>query len=226
MIILRQAVELVAATVNADRLIERIARVCYHSEDKMACDCADGYCDKCRARRDAFLGGLARRGHESVFEHAGATVKIVTDRGISHELVRHRLASYSQSSTRYVKYAAGLPVLAPVFAGDFERQAWEQAIAAAEKTYLAMLDRGVPAENARDVLPTCTATTLFMSANFREWRHVLRLRLAAGAHPKVRELSRSILDLLAPLCPVYFSSLAELSGPKTRAGNAFKEDRC
>lgn len=209
MIIHQQSVELVAATENADRLIERIARVCYNSEAKMACDCADGCCEKCRARRDAFLGGLARRGHDSVFEHASATFRIVTDRGISHELVRHRLASYTQSSTRYIKYRDGLPVVSPIFSDDFEREAWEKAMHAAERAYLAMLEKGIPAQNARDVLPTCTATTLFMSANFREWRHVLRLRLASGAHPKIRVLAGMLLEQLVPLCPVYFSNLKE-----------------
>ncbi|MDR0362452.1 MAG: FAD-dependent thymidylate synthase [Planctomycetota bacterium] len=223
MIIHEQSAELVAWTADADRLIERIARVCYNSEDRMACDCADGYCDECRRRRGLFLGGLARRGHESVFEHASATFRIVTDRGITHELVRHRLASYTQSSTRYIKYADGLPVVTPVFTNDFERDRWREAMAAAERQYLAMLENGVPPQNARDVLPTCTATTIFMSANFREWRHVLALRLAAGAHPKIRALSGLLLEKLAPLCPGYFTGPAEPAPP---AGGTAKEDIC
>lgn len=202
--VIRQSVELVQHSPEPDKLIERIARVCYNSEDKMACDCADGYCDKCRARREKFLGGLAGKRHDSVFEHAVATFRIVTDRGITHELVRHRLASYTQSSTRYIKYDEGVPVVEPIFVKDGEREAWQAAMAAAEKAYADLLSSGVPAQNARDVLPTCTATTIFMTANFREWRHVIALRAAPGAHPKIRELAKMIHAALVPLCPVYF----------------------
>lgn len=202
--IIKQSVELVQHSPEPDKLIERIARVCYNSEDRMACDCADGYCEKCRTRREKFLGGLAGRRHDSVFEHAFATFKIVTDRGITHELVRHRLASYTQSSTRYIKYEDGLPVVEPFFVKEGEREIWLKAMAEAESAYAAMLSGGVPPQNARDALPTCTATTIFMTANFREWRHVIELRSARGAHPKIRELAALIHADLAKLCPVYF----------------------
>lgn len=206
MIIMEQSAELVQHSPEPEKLIERIARVCYHSEARMACGCADGYCGECRKRRDAFLGGLARRGHESVFEHAYATFRLVTDRGISHELVRHRLASYTQSSTRYIRYDQGMPVVEPVFSAAAEREAWAEAMLAAEKAYLGMLAAGVPLQNARDVLPTCAATVVFMTANFREWRHVIALRTARGAHPKMRGLFELVRTALAPLCRVYFDA--------------------
>lgn len=209
MIIVTPSVELVQHSQNPDQLIERIARVCYNSEDRMACDCADGYCESCRARRDKFLGGLVGRRHDSVFEHAYATFKIITDRGITHELVRHRLASYTQSSTRYIKFDQGLPVVEPIFVGPGEREVWLKSVAAAESAYLEMLAAGVPAQNARDVLPTCTATTIFMTANMREWRHVILLRAAKGAHPKIRALAGMLGKELAALLPVYFRDLTD-----------------
>lgn len=209
MIEIQQGAALVQCTPNADRMLEEIARVCYNSEDRMACDCADGYCDKCRARRAKFLGGLKERRHDSVFEHASATFKLVTDRGITHEMVRHRLASFTQSSTRYIRYDEDLPVVRPFFVSAAEEEAWREAVLAAEKTYRAMLAAGVPPQNARDVLPTCTAATLFVSANFREWRHILKLRLARGAHPKIRALSKMVWERLTPMCPAYFEDLAE-----------------
>jgi thymidylate synthase (FAD) len=176
----------------------------------MRCDvCADGSCDNCRNRRARFLGGLKDRHHDSIFEHAVATFKLTTDRGITHELVRHRLASYTQSSTRYIKYEDGVPVVRPLFVSAAEEEAWRIAMLAAEKAYLDMLGRNVPAQNARDVLPTCTATTIFVTANFREWRHILQLRMGKGAHPKIRVLAGLIWKELNPLCPVYFSDLAD-----------------
>lgn len=209
MFIIKQEAELVEYTRDADKMLERIARVCYNSEERMACDCADGYCQKCRDRRDKFLGGLAGKRHDSVFEHASATFRLLTDRGITHEMVRHRLASFTQSSTRYIKYDDGLPVVEPIFVKDGEREMWLKAMEAAEKAYVDLLTAGVPAQNARDVLPTSTATTLFMTANFREWKHVIRLRSAPGAHPKIRELSVKIHEQLLPLCPAYFKDALE-----------------
>lgn len=204
-----QSAELTQCTPAAEKLLERIARVCYNSEDRMVCDCADGDCDKCRLRRRKFLGGLKERRHDSIFEHAAATFKLVTDRGISHELVRHRIASYTQASTRYIKYVDGLPVIRPLFASVHEEEIWRKAMLAAEEAYLALIADGVPPENARDALPTCTATTIFATANFREWRHILKLRLPRGAHPKIRLLARMIWERLNPLCPVYFGDLEE-----------------
>jgi thymidylate synthase (FAD) len=204
-----QSATLVQCTPNAAAMLERIARVCYNSEDRMRCACADGECGACRARRDKFLGGLKERRHDSVFEHAVATFLLVTDRGITHELVRHRLASYTQSSTRYIAYDDDLPVVKPHPASPDQEAAWREAMLAAEKTYRSLLAAGAPAQVARDVLPTCTAAKIFVTANFREWRHILKLRLAKGAHPKIRLLAKSIWAALRPHCPVYFDDLEE-----------------
>ncbi|MDR1535965.1 MAG: FAD-dependent thymidylate synthase [Planctomycetota bacterium] len=202
-----QSAELVRCTPEADWLLERIARVCYNSEDRLECDCPDGRCSRCRERRDKFLAGLRDRRHDSIFEHAHATFRLVADRGVTHELVRHRLASYTQSSTRYIKYSDGIPVVRPFFASPDREAAWRRAMLAAEAGYRELLAAGAPAQEARDVLPTCTAAVIFVTANFREWRHILKLRLGREAHPKIRALARMILAELSPLCPVYFSDL-------------------
>ncbi len=205
---IEQQAELVQITPHAEHMLERIARVCYNSEERMRCDdCGDGSCPKCAQRRQKFLGGLKDKRHDSVFEHAIATFKLTTDRGITHELVRHRLASYTQSSTRYIRYEDGVPVIPPLFNNAAEQGIWRKAMQEAENAYMAMLSGGMPPQNARDVLPTCTAATLFVTANFREWRHILKLRLAPGAHPKIRLLAKLIWQELAPHCPVYFSDL-------------------
>ncbi|MDR2391476.1 MAG: FAD-dependent thymidylate synthase [Planctomycetota bacterium] len=207
MLEVEQSAELIQCTPDAGWLIERIARVCYHSEDRMKCDCPDGRCPRCAARRDAFLASLIKRRHESVFEHAAATFRLMTDRGVTHELVRHRLASYTQSSTRYIRYAEGVPAVRPLFTSPEREGAWREAMRQAEKAYSALLDAGAPPQEARDVLPACTAAIIFVTANFREWRHIIRLRLAKDAHPKFRVLAHLILTSLAPCCPVFFSDI-------------------
>lgn len=204
---INQSAELIQCTPDAMKMLERIARVCYNSENKMKCDCADGNCPKCHERQTAFLGSLKRNRHESIFEHASATFLLITDRGITHEIVRHRLASYTQSSTRYIKYDDDMPVVRPIFVNDKEEAVWRHAMEEAERAYRKLLEDGAPAQNARDVLPTCTAAKLFVTANFRQWRHILQLRMEKGAHPKVRALCAMILEQLIPHCPVYFDDL-------------------
>ncbi|MDR3077221.1 MAG: FAD-dependent thymidylate synthase [Planctomycetota bacterium] len=209
MVEVEQSAELVQCTADADWLLERIARVCYNSEDRLRCSCPDGRCPACRERRDRFLAGLRERRHDSVFEHASATFRLITDRGVTHELVRHRLASYTQSSTRYIRYDEGLPVVRPLFASPGGEEAWRRSMLEAEAAYRELREAGAPPQEARDVLPTCLAATIFVTANFREWRHILKLRLARDAHPKIRVLARLVLDRLSPHCPAYFSDLGK-----------------
>lgn len=208
--IIEQSAELIQATPDAARMLERIARVCYNSENRILCNCAYGQCLECVTRRNNFLGRLKDKHHDSVFEHAVATFKITTDRGITHELVRHRIASFTQSSTRYIRYNDGIQVVNPLDLTEVEEEEWWNGMMAAEAAYRRLLDNGTPPEKARDVLPTCTATTIIITANFREWRHILTLRLAADAHPKIRALAYLIWQQLHPLCPVYFEDLAKL----------------
>ncbi len=174
---------------------EQAARVCYQS------------CGRPEQRYD-FLKSLIHRGHESVIEHAGASFRIITDRGISHELVRHRLASFSQESTRYCNYSRErfnreIAVIPP---HNLEESSpayaiWLSSVEAAEQSYFRLLEQGLPAQLARSVLPHSLKTELVMTANLREWRHILRLRLAKTAHPQIAEIARNILEYLRQWVP-------------------------
>ena len=184
---MKQSVELITYTPDPESVIERCGRICYLSECKDA---------------GAFVRMILKRGHESVLEHASATFQIITDRGISHEIVRHRLASYSQESTRFCKYKE-LNFIEPA-EPNFE---WLYACKAAEKAYKSMIADGVAPQFARDVLPMSLATKVVMTANFREWRHFIKLRSAKDAHPKIQEVSNLILEELKSIAPNCFGGL-------------------
>ena len=187
------------------KMLERIGRTCYKSEDKMTPDSA----------RD-FVKRLVRSGHHSVIEHLGFTVHFVCDRGISHELVRHRLASFSQESTRYANYSKDkfgkeITVIRPYF---WDRSSdlysvWQQAMEQAEEKYLHLIGLGARPEEARAVLPNSLKTELIMTCNLREWRHIFDLRCSRAAHPQMRELLFPLLDALHERIPVIFDDLYE-----------------
>lgn len=183
--------------------IEQVGRVCYKSEDKTA----EGSAEK-------FVAGIIKRGHEAVIEHFNITVKFTTDRGISHEIVRHRLASYAQESTRYCNYGnykfgkeitVVKPVDIPYDSDEFD--IWEDAMYKAEMYYFWLLDNGCKPQTARAVLPTCTKTELVMTANLRELRHFIKLRGSAAAHPDIRILAKDLLRQLKEQIPVVFDDL-------------------
>lgn len=182
------------------RKIERCGRVCYKSEDKISAGSAE-----------QFVRGIIRLGHESVLEHAGFTVKFIVDRGVSHELVRHRIVSFSQESTRHCNYADGrnggeIAVIEPFFLTPDTRAwyAWERACLAAEQAYFGMLDFGCSPQEARSVLPNSLKTEVVMTANLREWRHFLRLRTSTAAHPQMREVTVPLLAELRERIPEVF----------------------
>jgi len=183
-------------------LIEAAGRTCYKSEDKMTADSA--------AR---FARNAIKSGHHSIIEHVTVTVTVrfTCDRGVSHELVRHRLAAYSQESTRYVNYghAGEIVVIRPPFwREDSEQYAlWYAAMGIAENIYMRMIEAGVKPEEARSVLPNSLKTEIVMTANIREWRHVLKLRTSPAAHPQIRELMLPLLKDLAEWCPPLFDDL-------------------
>lgn len=183
---------------NVMTRIESAGRTCYQSEAK--------------GNPADFVRMLLKSGHESVLEHVSASVRVVTDRGVSHEIVRHRIASYSQESTRYCQYGNEIAVIRPPFPahGNSEfgttplEQLWMKAMMTAEAVYLGMLEEGTTPQIARSVLPTCLKTELVMTMNLREWRHFFRLRLSPAAHPQMRELAALVLDLLKTRIPVVF----------------------
>lgn len=180
--------------------IELCGRVCYKSEDKITEDSAE-----------RFVRNLIKRGHESVLEHCNITVRFVCDRGVSHELVRHRIAAYSQESSRYCNYAhAGeIAVVAPcrLSEGTVPYVLWEQACKDAEKAYMQLLASGITPETARSVLPTCLKTEVVFTMNLRELRHFLRLRTSGAAHPDMRLLATTLLARLKTEIPVVFDDI-------------------
>ena len=179
--------------------LELCGRVCYKSEDKITDDSAE-----------QFVRMLIKRGHESVLEHVSVTVKFVVDRGVSHEIVRHRIASYNQESTRYCRYGDGIAVIQPpgIERGTNAYLNWYFGTQNTETAYRDMLSSGISPQIARSVLPTCVKTEIVMTANLREWRHFLRLRMDKSAHPQIREIACKLYDQLAERVPVVFEDLA------------------
>lgn len=184
--------------------IERIARICYKSEDKIT--------------EDSHLGmvrGLLARGHEAMLEHVSISVKFITDRGVTHELVRHRLASFAQESTRYVNYGkSGIELIEPVFTNsvfdsEFDK-VWLEQAGEAELTYILMLEAGFPPQDARGVLPHSLKTEIVVTANLREWRHILALRAVGTTgkpHPQMQALMIPLLQEFKANIPVIFDDL-------------------
>lgn len=203
--IIEPSVELVeefdAAAVM--RKLERAGRVCYKSESNIKDDSAE-----------KFIRGIIKRGHESVIEHATVSFKIICDRGVTHELVRHRIASYSQESSRYCDYSAGkfggeLTFIKPCFwqEDDPNYQLWKDTMAQLEKNYLALRAGGARPEEARSILPNSLKTEIFVTMNLREWRHFLKLRTAKAAHPQMREVALKIYQILAEKLPAVFDDI-------------------
>ena len=196
------------------RQIEAAGRCCYKSEDKIGPDTAGKFCEM-----------LISRGHESVIEHASLTVKFVIDRGVSHELVRHRLCSFSQESTRYCDYVAGgkvgeLTFIIPpwcveLVSGSHEEQQyikdsstreWFFAMLECERYYNSLRASGWKPEMARSVLPNSLKTEIIVTANLREWRHIFKMRTADAAHPQMREVMVPLQAELREALPYIFES--------------------
>lgn len=187
--------------------IEKCGRVCYKSEGKIA----DGSTEK-------FVSGIIRRGHEAVLEHYSFTVKFIVDRGVSHEIVRHRLASYCQESTRYCNYSKDgfgneIMVIEPCFwnKNSEEYNLWLKCTKYAEEIYLRLIHAGATPQEARSVLPNSLKTEVVMTANLREWRHFLKLRTDKAAHPQMREVTIPLLNELKALIPLVFDDI-EVNG--------------
>ena len=184
--------------------IELIGRSCYGSMDKITDDSAKD-----------FVAGLIKRGHGSPIEHGSITVVFTIDRGVSHEFVRHRLASFMQASTRYLnygteKYGNEITVIDPhpfIERGSLAYDIWEDGCLASEQRYMQLLEAGCKPEMARSVLPNSLMTTLTITANYREWRHILSLRCSERAHPQIREVCRPLLAELKEKLPVLFDDI-------------------
>jgi thymidylate synthase (FAD) len=195
--------------------IEKIGRTCYKSEENITNDSAV-----------KFVSGLIKRGHEAMIEHNAITVRFVCDRGVSHELVRHRVASFGQESTRYCNYSNdkfGNQINVIDISGgikldtkmkDFSPEninsiinEWTTAMEDAEKHYMKMLELGATAQMARAVLPNSLKTEIVVTMNLREWRHFFKLRTEIVAHPQMRELTIPLLEDFKKLIPCVFDDI-------------------
>lgn len=183
--------------------IERIGRVCYKSEDLITENSAE-----------KFIRNILKRGHESVIEHEKISVKMVCDRGVTHEIVRHRVASYSQESTRYCNYQKDkfgneLTFIKPVFWKEDspEYALWKESMQQIEDQYMKLIEMGASAQEARSILPNSLKTEIVVTMNLREWRHFFRLRTASAAHPQIREIAGMVLEEFRRQIPVVFDEL-------------------
>lgn len=186
--------------------IERVARTCYKSEGKIK----DGSARK-------MVAGLIKSGHDAMLEHASVTVKFVVDRGISHELVRHRMASFAQESTRYCNYikddfGSEITFIVPKYLDgeSAAHDAWKDTMKYCEDAYFKLLDIGLTPQEARAVLPNSTKTEVVMTANLREWRHFFKLRALGTTgkpHPQMLEVTIPLLEDFKRAIPVVFDDL-------------------
>ena len=197
--------------------IEKVGRTCYKSEHLITEDSAEG-----------FVRRLIQRGHEAMIEHGSVTMRFINDRGVSHEEVRHRIASFGQESTRYCNYSKdkfdgevtyidierGMELDSTVSKLPFEVKLaiiheWMVACLDAERHYMRMLELGATPQIARSVLNNSTKTELCITMNFREWRHFIRLRNDPTAHPQMREVAQQALDMLYEKYPVFFEEFVK-----------------
>lgn len=185
------------------RNIELCGRVCYKSEDRIT----DGSAEK-------FVGMILRSGHESVLEHEKITVRFICDRGVTHEIVRHRIASYSQESTRYCNYSkdkfgSEITFIRPFFWSEDEEKyaVWKNTMQEIENAYVKLISLGAKPEEARSILPNSVKTELVVTMNLREWRHFFRLRTSERAHPQMREAALPLLNEMKELVPVIFDDI-------------------
>ncbi len=197
--------------------IERIGRVCYKSEDRIT---EDGESAK------KFVKMLIDAQHFAMIEHSTLSVMFTTDRGVSHEMVRHRVASFAQESTRYVNYAKekfgneinvvdimnGINLDGKMKNMDADvigsiYSEWLEAMKDAERHYMKMIELGATPQIARSVLPNSTRTTITITADYREWRHFFKLRCDKTAHPQIREIAIPLLNELKEKLPVIFDDI-------------------
>lgn len=193
-------------TGNELKLIEAAGRTCYKSENNITDESSK-----------KFAAGLIKRGHEAMLEHSFLSIRFICDRGVSHELVRHRLASFAQESTRYCnynkdKFGNELTFIKPLFLepGTDDYRLWANAMLQAEYRYMQLIQNGRTPQEARSVLPNSVKTEVVMSTNYREWRHFFKLRAARAtgpAHPQMEELTRPLLEELKKLIPVVFDDI-------------------
>jgi len=205
--IVKAAFEILAISPeNPLKLLELAGRTCYKSEDKVG-----------PGTDETFCRSILSKQHESVIEHASMSVRFICDRGVSHELVRHRLASFSQESTRYCNYSKDkfgneITVISPCFWPEepHRYEKWLEACEVAERTYFDLLDDGATPQEARSVLPNSLKTEIVVTANLREWRHIFKMRCSVKAHPQMREVMIPLLREVRTRIPVLFDDVGDI----------------
>ncbi len=210
MILVRPSFEILYCAGDAEKLIELAGRTCYKSEHKIT-----------ETSHIAFIDKIVKSKHLSVLEHSMMSVKFVIDRGVSHELVRHRIVSVSQESSRYCSYKNSVVFIIPPWIGGIaeeehftcenlslhipsEIRIWLTSMCAAEQAYKDLLNEGWSPQQARAVLPNSLKTEVVMSANFREWQHIFTLRCDKAAHPQMREIMIPLNNKCSEMFPTIF----------------------
>lgn len=203
--IIQQSHEILSIPEGLLQTLEKAGRTCYKSEDKITHNSAE-----------KFVKMLIDRGHHAMIEFGDIIIKFITNRGVTHEIVRHRLYSFAQESTRYVRYDGGMEFIRPVWWKDNPEDSdtitaqdeWELALTRAESTYVELLDRGWRPEQAREVLPNSLKTEIVVKGNIREWRHIFTLRCSKAAHPQMRALMIPCMKELQAKLPVVFDDIS------------------
>lgn len=196
-------IAVIESHVDADYILKQIelaGRTAYKSEDKITNDSAKD-----------FVKMILKRGHLSVIEHQSVSVRFICDRGVSHEIVRHRLASYTQESTRYCNYTKGkfgseITVIEPCFwsQDDEKYKVWKQTIEQIESAYNKLVELGATPQEARSILPNSLKTEIVVTMNLREWRHFFTMRTSTAAHPQMREVAIPLLKEFQKHIPIIF----------------------
>jgi thymidylate synthase (FAD) len=189
------------------QFIERMARISHRSEDRQTDD----------SWRKFIEAVVLGHGDWSVCEHASVTVLARTDRGISHEWVRHRILSITQESTRFVRYGKNEKDLEFIKPSEMKDNLpdgflWRNSIGESERTYLDLLKEGVRPQEARSVLPNSLATTLALTTNLRNWRHIFLMRTSKESHPDFKRLTIPLLAEFQKTIPLLFDDIT----PDTR----------
>lgn len=186
--------------------LETVARTCYKSEDKITEESAP-----------KMVKALIRSQHTAMIEHFSISVKMVVDRGVSHEIVRHRMASYAQESTRYCNYSQGkfgseITVIEPLFfdKNSVEYSIWKDSCLQAEKAYNELIQMGRTPQEARSVLPNSLKTEIVVTMNLREWIHFFNLRAVGTTgdpHPQMKEIAVMVLEKFSNELPEIFGDI-------------------
>ena len=217
--LVKPSIQFMSATRLPLHAIEKAGRTCYKSEDLITKDSAE-----------AFVRKLLSSGHLAMIEHAWMSYRVICDRGVSHEIVRHRLFSYAQESTRYCNYKGGVTFIIPCWM-DIEEgecklddfvwgmpilgtedeliKSWLRFLVASETAYTRFLNEKWTPQRARSVLPNALKTEIVITGNLREWLHFFKLRTAAAAHPQMREVADMLLADARSQVPVVFEDLSK-----------------